>query len=148
MSKKGFTLIEMLIVIAIIGILASIVLVGLGPVQRQARDSRRVADLRSVQTLLELDMNKMGTYPAAASWAALETQLRTDGALSANGRLPVDPTNAAPYVYQYAQLGAGTGYAIGTTLETAGTSLMANSATGVSIGTGACGTGLIYCIAN
>lgn len=62
----GFTLIEILIVVAIIGILASTVLVGLRPAQMKGRDARRIADLRNVQTALELYFSKCGFYPGDA----------------------------------------------------------------------------------
>lgn len=75
-KKSGFTLIEVLIVVAIIGILASVVLVGLGASRGRARDSRRIADLHQTQNALELYYTKNGAYPPSqASWAGLETEL-------------------------------------------------------------------------
>lgn len=62
-TNKGFTLIEILIVVAIIGILASIVLVGLNPSKKAANDARRLSDLKQVQNALELFYNKCGYYP-------------------------------------------------------------------------------------
>ena len=59
-TEKGFTLIEILIVVAIIAILASVVLVGLGPTQSGGRDARRVSDLSEVQNGFELYYNKSG----------------------------------------------------------------------------------------
>ena len=71
-TRKGFTLIEILIVVAIIAILASVVLVGLGPTQQAGRDARRISDLSEIQNGLELYYNAKGQYPApaAGTWSA------------------------------------------------------------------------------
>lgn len=84
--RQGFTLIEMLIVISIIGILASIVLVGLGAFRSRGRDTRRIADLREAQGGLELYYTKFQKYPtsvggsgAGASWAAMAQAIKNGG---------------------------------------------------------------------
>lgn len=67
-SKKfqhGFTLIEMLVVIAIISILIGIGVNTFTIAQKKARDVRRKADLRSIQTALELYKQDNGIYPYA-----------------------------------------------------------------------------------
>ena len=53
-SKRGFTLLELLIVIAIIAILSVILIVALNPAEtlRKTRDSQRVSDLSSLKTAL------------------------------------------------------------------------------------------------
>jgi len=62
-NNTGFTLIEMLIVVAIIGLLSSVVLVGLGDVRREARDTRRISDLRQIQNALEIFYSREQRYP-------------------------------------------------------------------------------------
>lgn len=52
-NNKGFTLIEMLVVIAIIGLLSSVVLVALGPSRTKAKDARIISDLNQVKVLEE-----------------------------------------------------------------------------------------------
>ena len=73
--RRGFTLIEMLIVIAIIGILAGIIIVGLGSRRGAARDAKRIADLRSTQQALELYYQVNDAYPDVSTWGALQTAL-------------------------------------------------------------------------
>jgi len=51
--NKGFTLTELLMVIAIIGILAGITLVALGPARKQAKEARVISDLYQLQNLAE-----------------------------------------------------------------------------------------------
>jgi len=59
-NKKGFTLIELLVVIAIIALLSTIAVVSLGNARQKARDAKRIADIKQMQTALELDYNNTG----------------------------------------------------------------------------------------
>lgn len=113
MKRKGFTLIEVLIVVAIVGILASVVLVGLGPVQRRGRDARRISDLRQAQTGLELYYNKRGEYPPTSDWASLTSALKNAGIGVSN--IPKDPSSGKTYQY----VSNGSSYVLGATLEDA-----------------------------
>jgi general secretion pathway protein G/type IV pilus assembly protein PilA len=60
--KKAFTLIELLIVIAIIGILAGIVLVSLTGALKKGKDSRIQADLQQVRNIAGMIMSDRGNY--------------------------------------------------------------------------------------
>lgn len=53
----------MLVVVAIIGLLSSIILVGLGDVRQEARDTRRIADIRQLQNALEIYYSSSQSYP-------------------------------------------------------------------------------------
>jgi type II secretion system protein G len=102
---KAFTLIELLVVIAIIGLLASIVLVALNSARAKSRDAKRVADLRELQSALELYYTDNGVYPqtscesppGGAQSACWSTFLS-----SYVGSMPTDPLNVnATYGYYY-----------------------------------------------
>ena len=99
-TKHGFTLIEMLVVVAIISILAGVVLTGVTGFQANARDTKRIADLKQMQSYLELYYNKEGQYPSSSvytTWATWNTHMDTE--LSVN--IPVDPIDSAGYKYFY-----------------------------------------------
>jgi len=97
-KKSGFTLIELLVVVAIIGILATVVLSSLSNARERARDAKRLSDIKTIQTALEMYANdNNGRYPMTrsrylgshntSSWANLESILGTT--------LPVDPLNTS-----------------------------------------------------
>lgn len=67
--KKGFTLIELLVVIAIIAVLSTISVVSLSSARQKSRDTRRVSDIRQIQTALEMyALNRTdGLYPVTSS---------------------------------------------------------------------------------
>lgn len=64
--KKGFTLVELLVTITIIGILASIGLNTFTSAQKKSRDAKRKAYLRQITDALEAYNNDKGEYPAPA----------------------------------------------------------------------------------
>jgi|GEM_PF-1649850 len=56
-EKKGFTLIEILAVVTVIGLLASLSFVALNNVRERSNNSKRVSDIRQIQTTLESYFN-------------------------------------------------------------------------------------------
>ncbi len=115
-NKKGFTLIELLVVVAIIGLLASIILASLNVARQKGRDARRIADLKDIQTALELYYSNHNAYPISATEASTPTALAavvTDGDMST---IPDDPLGGS-YHYEYITDAGGQKYCIGTALE-------------------------------
>lgn len=66
---KGFTLIELLIAIAIIGVLTTLLMTNFVGVRQRARDAQRKADIRQLQSALELYRADQGRYPALSGTA-------------------------------------------------------------------------------
>lgn len=62
-NQSGFTIIELLIVIAIIGILATLVLTNFQGAQAKGRDTTRKSDINSIYQKLEEYYNENGGYP-------------------------------------------------------------------------------------
>lgn len=62
---KGFTLVELLVVITILGILATIGLVAFASSQARGRDAQRKSDLKQIATALELFYSDYGIYPVS-----------------------------------------------------------------------------------
>lgn len=100
MTKKGFTMIELLVVISIIGILAALALVSFTSSQKQARDSQRKSDLRQYSTALEgFGNNNNGLYKSrlgSGSGAQASTTGCTDLAITT---CPEDPKFASDPSY-------------------------------------------------
>jgi prepilin-type N-terminal cleavage/methylation domain-containing protein len=61
--RTGFTIVELLIVIVVIGILAAISIVAFNGVQARSRDARRVSDLNNIAKALEAQFAINGEYP-------------------------------------------------------------------------------------
>lgn len=64
--KKGFTLIELVVVMAIIGILATTGVFAYQPVLKNSRDAKRKSDIKEIQFALENYKQVNGTYPTAS----------------------------------------------------------------------------------
>jgi prepilin-type N-terminal cleavage/methylation domain-containing protein len=90
----GFTLIELMVVIAIISLLASIVLVGMGSSRARARDAKRNHNLHQVKLALELYFSDNNKYPSIGpadtvfNWTGLAGPLATYMPLG----IPTDPS--------------------------------------------------------
>ena len=67
-TQKGFTIVELLIVIVVIAILAAISIVAYTGIQQKARDTQRKSDISSITKALELYYIDKGYYPPG-SWA-------------------------------------------------------------------------------
>ena len=64
LDGKGFTIVELLIVIVVIGILALLVITTYSGIQAKARNSKRQTDIQAIQTQLEAFFSQNGYYPS------------------------------------------------------------------------------------
>jgi type II secretion system protein G len=100
-NKRGFTIIELIVVIAIIAVLAGIVISSVNIYTAKARDAKRMADLRQISKALELYKIDNGQYPSTAgicagNWCCSYSvaNWNTFGAMMTNYvKLSNDPTN-------------------------------------------------------
>ncbi|NMB47998.1 type II secretion system protein [Candidatus Kuenenbacteria bacterium] len=67
-KNKAFTLIELLVAIAIIGLLATLVTFAIQNAGKKSRDTRRLSDLKQINTALQLYYDTYKTYPTSASY--------------------------------------------------------------------------------
>src|SRR3982751_4821398 len=64
--QSGFTIVELLIVIVVIGILATLVIVTFTGIQQKARNSQRQTDINALDSHLEAYYAQTGSYPSFA----------------------------------------------------------------------------------
>jgi type II secretion system protein G len=122
-SSKGFTLIELMVVIAIIGTLSSIVFSSLNNARGQARDAKRKGDMLNLQTALEMYYLDNGSYPPQGCYAGYQTNCGVLGSTLSGPTgyipnlaplyisvLPVDPSNNFGACNGYLYCSNGTDY--------------------------------------
>lgn len=135
-NQKGFTLIELLVVIAIIGLLSTLAVVALGSAREKARDSKRLSDIKQVQTGLELyftDQNKYAAGTNLVLGGGSAKCLDKDGFKASGCAAPiymeVVPSNPTPNGADYTYTGSDSTYTINFTLEGASGALAAGAHT-------------------
>jgi len=105
-NHKGFSLIELLVVISIIGVLIGLSAFGLQGARQSARDARRVADIEQIRSGLELYKADCGNYPSTTDFPGAGGNLLGDGSplscLSSNTYISNRPQDPNPgKIYRY-----------------------------------------------
>ena len=120
-SKKGFTLLELMIVIVILGVLTTLISGNFLNSLKRGRDTRRKTDLQNIQKALELFYEDKKTYPTfnifATDGALCETQVSSSCGSTEKiymQKVPTDVTSACEYLYVS---GDGTQYKLYSIIE-------------------------------
>lgn len=98
-GRKGFTLIEILLVIAIVAVLIGISVSGLRVQQKKARDARRKADIEEIRAALEQYRTVNGYYYKEGSGKV--SQLISSDNYTDNGTFPADPKTGYDYMISF-----------------------------------------------
>lgn len=122
MKKPAFTLVELMIAIAIIGILTTVASLSYNGVRQRARDSQRKNDLNQIKVVLSSYYTSQTpqAYVTAASKVTINSSNDTlTTALEPNyiRDMPVDPNNTGNYVYKYQSFNSAKNFTLYGTLE-------------------------------
>lgn len=99
LNQKGFTLVELLVVVAIIGILSTLLTANFIGVRQRGRDSQRKSNLRQIQSALELYRADQAGYPPTANFPACGGVFTNQsGTTTYMQKVPCDP-NGGSYSY-------------------------------------------------
>jgi prepilin-type N-terminal cleavage/methylation domain-containing protein len=125
---RGFTLIELMVTIAIIAILTTIITANFSGARAKSRDAKRVSDVAQVQLALEFYFDRCNAYPASLAIPAVGT---TDATCPTGinlgtyiSKIPTPPAGASDTSYVYAvNTAPATDYVIKAVLEASSTAL-------------------------
>lgn len=119
-NQKGFTLVELMVVMAIIAIMATAGITQYSGFIKTARDNTRIQDLKAIETFIVKDMASTSTAPAAATFNAKLKEFAgktfKDPSSGATSCLKAD-ASAGACKYEYATCDGGGGYVIRAQFE-------------------------------
>lgn len=144
-EERGFTLVELLIVISIIGVLTTLLMANFIGVRQRARDAQRKSDLRQLQSAFELYRSDQGAYPTLLPNCA--PSIKSPDCLTSTymQNVPTDPMGDSYYNSgNYYFSSNGTTYTLGACLENSSDS----QGTSTSPGGSGCSSNFYYVLNN
>lgn len=119
MKKRGFTIIELLVVIGIIAFIAAAAMYSIGYIRSRLRDTTRVANVKELQKALSIYQNAKAQYPVSTGECVTGVDTMSAALISEKlvVRPPKDPlASTEPDCFFY-KSGDGTTYTLRYTLE-------------------------------
>ena len=116
----GFTIVELLVVLAVIAMLFSIALVAFSGIQAKSRDTRRIEDIAQIRKALNLYYVSHNRFPVITSTTTIDGSDALSSALVGNEAMRAitgDPVGGA-YRYTYKSDATGATYDLTFCLET------------------------------
>ncbi len=144
---KGFTIVELLIVIVIIAILAAITIVAYNGMQQRARDAARTSAAQSLMKALELYKTSDGVYPDACghdSGCDIPAGMATYLVPTYTSGVPNDPDATKPF--QYVRPSTGTSFGLRVRYETKPTCKYLGGTAAGATSNGWWGVGMPVCL--
>ena len=119
-NKKGFTILELLISIAIIAVLSSIIMVSMTGIKKQTRDTRRMSDINEIQKALNLYFTTTNRFPIFTSETIITGTDAFSTLLEQGGHITQVPTDPAypEYAYTYQSDSTGANFNLKFCMET------------------------------
>jgi len=142
--KKGFTIIELLVVVAIIGIVSGIIVASVSGSKAKGRDAKRIADISVIQLALERYYDEKHYYPVDLSSSG------NDDLSDYDSSVPTKDSSGNNYLYQALNSdntatcsSSCQSYHLGATLELAN-GILDDGTVDEDNNIGFTGTGLVY----
>lgn len=101
-KQRGFTIMELIVVIAVTGILASVVIANVGEGRKKARDAQRINDIEQIRLALRLYKEENGSYPNFDNGVEIGIGGAIDAMLAPHmSGVPKDPLTDSNVDYNY-----------------------------------------------
>lgn len=110
-NENGFTIIELLVAMAILGLLIGLMIPGIAIVQRGARNTARKTSIQAIQAALEETYGHTRVYPASVDTSLVDTQFTTVNTCAIDGVV----TDKETFSYYYVT--TNNDYSLGACLE-------------------------------